>query len=413
MAGSGYSTRALQARQPCDGTAMPAVDPSEHFSTYTDNNRIKHRILTKYLQSYTKALAAHADGFHYVDGFAGPGSYAGEPGSPILAMSVLAGQSRRFSMSLVEADPSLAQELRDAISIQPRPQNLFEDPLILTGEFADHLQAILARRIYSDSSSTATFAFLDPCRASGYGAAEIRAILGKRYGECLIFWNYDGVNRWLGSVDSEYSSGTRLSHMFGTTDALAIALEVWRSVRSPAQKERALLGHFLTCVREYSGAEFLVPFRFVSDAANRTSHYLVHCSRHPLAFRLMKDVMGSLRTSDEPGQFSFLGHSDLGDQISLFAPEAEEEAAEAILGELSDGPRSVGLFTEQWVERPADLFRGTDYRAILLGLESDGRVQVLEGDGTTPAPAHARRRYKGRPTLASRLLVRRTTASQV
>jgi three-Cys-motif partner protein len=389
---------------------MPAIDPSEHFATYTDNNRIKHGILTEYLKRYTTVLAEHADGFHYVDGFAGPGRYAGEPGSPILAMSVLAEQSRRFSMSLVEADASLAQELRVAIASQPRPENLFEDPLILTGAFSDHLQTILARRLYSVGASTATIAFLDPCRASGYGAEEIRAILRKKFGECLIFWNYVGVNRWLGSLAAEQSSGSQLSHMFGTSDALRTALEIWRSARSLPEKERGLLSHFLNCVRDYSGAEFLVPFRFVSASANRTSHYLVHCSRHPLAFRLMKEVMGSLRSSDDPGQFSFLGYSDLGDQISLFVPEAEVEAAEAILTELGKGQRPVRLFTKQWIERPSDLFREKDYREILLQLEADGRIRVFLEDGVTPAPAHSRRRNKGKPSLAPQLRVQRTIA---
>ena len=179
-----------------------------------------------------------------------------------------------------------------------------------------------------------------------------------------------------------------------------MALEIWRSARSPAQKERDLLSHFLSCVRDYSGAEYLVPFRFVPESANRTSHYLVHCSRHPLAFRLMKDVMGSLRTDGEPGQFSHLGHSDLGDQISLFAPrQKRRQRRRSSLSCPTARDPSACSRNSGWNDEPTCSV--VDYRAILLGLETDGRIQVLQEDGQ-----HRRRLMRGDGTRANRHLRR-------
>jgi three-Cys-motif partner protein len=384
---------------------MPAVSPSEHFSSYTENNRIKHEILTRYLKQYATALSRHAEGFHYIDGFAGRGSYDGQPGSPLRALSVLGEQRRPFTMSLVEAEADLAEDLRAALRAAPLPVNLIDTPLVEVGEFSAHIARVLSKDIYRRFRSVATFAFLDPCRAAGYGAEEIRAILAKPYGECLVFWNYEGVNRWLGSVASLYSGGEGLARMFGSREAFDETLRIWQSSRNPAEKERELLAHFLQSFRGYAGADFLVPFRFTSDAANRTSHFLVHCSRHPLAFRLMKDVMGSLRTNPEPGQFSYLGRSDVGDQFLMFEPDAQTSAIEAILLELRTGPKPVSRFTKDWVERPHDFFRSKDYRSILLEMEAKGRIRVLEGDGPTPAPASKRRRKLGNPTLSDRLWV--------
>jgi hypothetical protein len=119
----------------------------------------------------------------------------------------------------------------------------------------------------------------------------------------------------------------------------------------------------------------------------------------------MKDVMGSLRTNPEPGQFSYLGRSDVGDQFLIFEPDAQTSAIEAILLELRTGPKPVSQFTMDWVERPHDFFRSKDYRSILLEMEAKGRIRVLEGDGVTLAPASRRRKKLGNPTLADRLWV--------
>ena len=311
-----------------------------------------------------------------------------------------------FSISLVEAKPALAGELRNSIQSLPHTTNLFDAPLIEVGEFSDHVDRILARLIYSAYPKTATFAFVDPCRASGYGVLEVRSILDKRYGECLLFWNYEGVNRWLGSVAAQHSEGAGLTQLFGSESGLQHALQIWSSARNTPEKERDLLSHFLRCVSEYSGAEFLVPFRFTSESAKRTSHYLIHCSKNPLAFKIMKEIMGSLRTNTEPGHFSFLGPSDVGDQVPMFIPEAEAAASTAISNELSKGRRPVRFFSEDWVRRPGDLFRATDYKRILLTMEAEGQVEVLCEDGSSITPASKRPNRQGRPTLADRLVVR-------
>lgn len=79
---------------------MPRVGRS-HFNTYTEQNRVEHAILTKYLAAYLRALAKTAHAFHYIDGFAGPGRYAGEhPGSPITALQLLATQRRPATASV-------------------------------------------------------------------------------------------------------------------------------------------------------------------------------------------------------------------------------------------------------------------------------------------------------------------------
>jgi hypothetical protein len=236
---------------------------------------------------------------------------------------------------------------------------------------------------------------------------DIRKILKAPFGECLIFWNYDGVNRWLGAVFAGQSSGEGLKDLFGDTAVLRQAIDLSEAVADPREKERGLLSLMLKVLQDHTGATYVLPFRFDARDANRTSHYLIHCSRDGLAFKLMRAVMSSLTSSEEPGRFEFLRDVDDASQADLFVPASDVVAAGQILDALAEGPRPVKLFCDDWVRRPSDFFSQSDYRRLLLTMEERRQIQVLASDGKTPLPQDGRRRVKAEATLGERLWVRR------
>lgn len=64
----------------------------EHFNEYAPQTAIKHAIFEKYFRAYISILGKYVDGFHYIDGFAGRGTYGrNQPGSPLLAIDALKG----------------------------------------------------------------------------------------------------------------------------------------------------------------------------------------------------------------------------------------------------------------------------------------------------------------------------------
>lgn len=386
---------------------MPAKTPDAHFADYPANTRIKHEILRGYLKAYLTALSNRVEAFHYIDGFAGRGKYAGfAQGSPILALDLLGQQKLPYCVSFVEADRAEAEDLRNTITALSQGGRQLEAPLVLTGEFADHIDAVLARSILRRFRNVATFAFVDPCRAKGVRVRDVRRILAAPYGECLIFWNYDGVNRWLGAVSSGESYDSGLKDLFGDTNVLTKAIHLSEAATDPKDREQSLLRLFLEVLKTHSGATHLLPFRFDARDSNRTSHYLIHCSRHGLAFKLMKAVMSSVSVSGEPGKFEYLQHSDIGLQADLFRPEAEDAAEACVLEALTNGPCPVQMFYDTWVQRPDDYFSEADYRRLLLSLEERNLIEVLDSTGTTPRPRERRRRNKGVPTLSKDLWVR-------
>lgn len=352
------------------------------------------------------ALGRSADAFHYIDGFAGAGLYEGRyPGSPLIALTLLSKQRLPWSVSFVEADIKLFQQLAKAVHEHPTKAGIFDKPFIQHGEFTQFVQEILSRGIYSQFKRVATFAFIDPCGASGVRMSDIARLLSQDYGECLLFWNYDGINRWLGGAQAGTHSTAGVVDLFGdealVREALAICLKM------PPDKERLLRDLFIRAVSTKSGARFVLPFRFEAKGSERTSHYLIHCSNHGLAFKIMKDVMDSASSGDE-GAFEFLNDADTSYQMGMFRPQFEKARAE-ILAQLTKETTPVRVFTDDWTRRPHDLISSVAYKRILLELEEAGEIQVLSKDGTEPMPAKRRPKRLGKATLGDDYLLRLTT----
>lgn len=381
---------------------MPSIG-NQHFEDYAPQTAAKHAILGKYFRAYVTALSHTVDAFHYVDGFAGQGTYGeGHPGSALLALSALASQSRPASVTLVEADRQRFTLLEE--SVHERLAGLFE-PWIVNAEFAGIAPMVWQRPIYHRFRRVATFAFIDPCGVSGVRLCDIGALLRLPYGECLIFWNYDGLNRWIGAVSAGSHSPEGLRDFFGDDATLQAALTVSRSVTDTARKEIELRDLYTANLRGKAGARFILPFRFQARGKLRTSHYLLHCSNSPLAFRIMKDVMMSTASEGaDSGTFEFLDSAELGAQTSLFRP-AIDAARQQILDELSIGARAVRVFAEEWVLRPDDFMCERQYKDLLLAMEAEGVIEVIDEKTGEVKPA-SRRMRRGKPTLASHLQVR-------
>lgn len=379
---------------------MPSRAP-EHFKTYTVRTQVKHWILKDYLEGYLTALRRTVEAIHYIDGFAGRGVYGeNQPGSPLLALEILARQPIPAYASFVEQEQDNFENLEAVVGKHALSAASAVSVRMIHGSFEDHIEDVLGGEPYSKYQRVATFAFVDPCAIRGVRMRDLARLLDRSYSEVLLLWNYDGLNRWLGLIAKQERPLGELQEFFGDPLIGQRALEIVRSSESPEGKEVGLLDLFIASLRAWSGAQYFVPMRFEADAAERTSHYLVHCSRHPLAFRLMKEVMGkaAMRTSDT-GTFMCLGAKERGQTLDLFAPHLDS-ARQAILRQVAAGATRVDTFTEQWAERPDDPIPGTTYKKLLLELEAAGEIVVLDPGSGRKVAACDRRKHRGKPTLA-------------
>ncbi len=365
-----------------------------HFEKYSAQNRAKHAILDGYLPAYLKALKGTAEAFHYVDGFAGRGSYEGKYlGSPLRALNILQEYQlcNRATVSLVELKKKYISDLESAVIVHPATPRLAFPPLVRRGLFSGHLNEVLTREIYRESRC-ATFAFVDPCGVKGLKMGDIVRLLRLPFGEVLLFFNYSGVIRIIGQARKELNASSALADLLGSTERAARLVSAIGDTSDPVERESLVRGAFAEAVRTDSGAQYLVPFRFESRGSEATTHYLLHCCSHELGFLIMKDVMWDAGRSPGAafGSLGFQSDRERGKQLALLRFDIAE-TEERVLSRLSRGSVQVSHFTEVWARRPEDLTPRKAYRQVLLELESKGRIQVYDKANHSPAPASARR----------------------
>lgn len=365
-----------------------------HFKKYSAQNRAKHAILDGYLPAYLKALKGAAKSFHYIDGFAGRGSYGGQhPGSPLRALSILEQTSlcERSTISLVEFKKRYCTEVASAVDAHLATPRLALPPIVRRGFFSDHLDEILQRDIYRQAPC-ATFAFVDPCGVKGIRMKDLARILMLPFGEVLLFFNYSGVIRIIGQARKGMDSSTALTELLGSGERAATLVRAIDGTSDTMERESLVRGMFADALRVDSGVRFLVPFRFESRDSEATTHYLLHCCRDPLGFLIMKDVMWDAGRAPGAahGSLGFQNDRERGKQLALLRFDIADTESR-VLSRLAKGAVQVSHFTKVWATRPEDLTPRKAYRQVLLDLESRGRIEVFDKANQAAAPASTRR----------------------
>lgn len=388
---------------------MPSSEDT-HFDSYTPQTQAKHQILRQYLPAYIKALKNKVSAYHYVDAFAGRGSYgSNNAGSPIIALETLIseGVANRSMISATELNPEYFRELENCLAGHKDLAKLGYKPFIRAGAFSDLIDEVLSQDIYLRNPRVATFSFVDPCGIRGVSLESVVALLSNDFWEVLLFFNYDAISRLLGGIEKNTHDASTLETLWGSEeDFKRLQLEL-KDLNVPAAREEAVLNHFWRVLGQRSSARYFVPFRFESKKADKTSHYILHCSRSSLAFKIMKHVMSTVgqEEGDQYGRLEFRMDREREIQLTLIRPEIEEQKRR-IREMVQQSPCKVSDFTIGWMSRPTDLFSERDYREMIKDLEREGSLCVFDKDNVEPRPALKRPKHKGRPTLGDDLHLR-------
>jgi hypothetical protein len=240
-----------------------------------------------------------------------------------------------------------------------------------------------------------TFLFVDPCGISGTSLQVITRFLSNKRCEVFVFFNIDGIRRVCG-LDKLSNS---LVEVFGTEARAEQLRQSLKQCSSPADKELKIVNFYINALKEEISKDiFVTPFAIEHQQKKITSHYLIHVTKHRLGFKIMKDVMWNLGTSDEGIGNLGLVQASKYDGMLLFRPKWDS-FKESIITGLQNGMIQAREFYEDWVFRPDDRFAEPAYREALLELEEEGQIIVLDKHGRSPKPAESRKKLKGKQTL--------------
>jgi three-Cys-motif partner protein len=345
-----------------------AVTAEEFFETQHAPSQVKSGIAVGYFEPWSRIMIKRARKakIGYVDLFAGRGRFDdGSESTPMLIVRKTVGDATLgkavkifFNDKSGDEISALQREVDNIPGIEqlahaPRFNSEAVSPGILQ-------QLMEFRRI-------PTFLFADPFGYMGISLELLQQLLADQKSEALIFFNTNRINAGIGN---EFVR-KHIDALFGPKRAEAVRAKV--AQLHGDDRERAILDSFQEGLNAI-GFPYVLRFRFRSRTADRTSHHLVHCSRHHLAEKIMKEVMDhySAKTFEGVPRFE-IPPADFGQQSLFDEPTPPVDLAQELLRRFAG--KTVTLPEIMRQHGPGTPYVERNYRAAIWHLIDEGKVK--------------------------------------
>lgn len=271
------------------------------FDESTEQSRIKATIVRDYFWAWAKVILPSVKRrrgkIAYIDLFAGKGRYKdGTKSTPMLVLeSAIADPDMREHLVTLfnDVDKSNAAALSKEIDAIPGITRLKYKPQVAAEEVGDKVVSM-----FESKNLIPTFFFVDPWGYKGLSLGLINSVL-KNWGcDCVFFFNYNRINMGLGNDLVEQ----HINMLFGQERADRLRE---RLAGLPSNEREAAIVEELTEALRELGAEYVLPFCFKDENGSRTSHHLVFATKHPLGYRIMKEIMAKYSSEEHQGVASF------------------------------------------------------------------------------------------------------------
>jgi len=332
----------------------------------------KHQILDTYLKAWTPIMSSQSvrlgvsgTELLFVDGFAGPGRYAGgQDGSPILAIKSILSHSHDLKVPIrflfIEINKERHAILRDAIKAyeeQAARSGRISSIRLKQGNCETVLNKMLDDLEKEKRKVGPALFFLDQSGYSDVSMELIRRIMSQPLCEVFFYLNWDHMNRFL--VDQ--TKWPSLSMTFGGDD--------WRPVLSLEMTQRPafILQTYRTALKEKACIKYVWHF-VMCDSNDKLLYWLFFCTNNLRGLEEMKRAMWRV---DRTGGFRFSDKNDPS-QLSLFENYTDNMLIEDLFTSLRGRKMTVAHVKEfVLTETPAYL-----YKNALNILERQNKLRV-------------------------------------
>lgn len=329
-----------------------------HFEEFQEHTRLKHQILSAYLESWARKLligGKPGGRVWFVDGFAGAGQDShGSPGSPLIAARLakllldergaVRGRAPMVVLA-IESDHSRHEQLKKLL--KPYRDSKPTLARTTTGTLQEYLGAIVDK-----AANDPILYFLDPFGVKGLVVNQLPILLSGPQNEVFVLFSHMGARRLHATllsegldVENEVDQIKAAPSLFPDFDQEAIeslrdqerrSQEALRATQLSAEK---ILGEALgpQAIEEASAAPpedrpavltriFMDRLRAagathvvalpVRNATNAPIYQLVYATKSPIGLRTMKEAMHTgLNSSDLPEEARDAIRQELGRPI--------------------------------------------------------------------------------------------------
>jgi three-Cys-motif partner protein len=361
---------------------MPLPDDSPEKWNYKEHTRVKHEILSKYLDGWVRILGKSHD-LNIFDCFAGRGRFSeGEEGSPLVIIKTIAGirekmgRPKEASCIFIEINDSNFQNLQVEIDKEIKNPSQRYDGWLNVEFFNDEFANVASRIIEEYSERLApSFFFIDPFGFSGVPFEVIKDILSIKRTEVFMTFMVRDVNRFFESSTHRIS----IEELCGMDNVQAILQNQYPNL----PREQALLKLYRNQLHESADVKYTLPFRVNADDKLQTIYYLVHGTNSPKGCELMKEIM--YKTGTE-GSFGYLGPAE--GQMNLTQYDGLSKLKELLLVRFSG--RTLAYQNVRYETLMETEFVRKHYHDTILELEGEDRIQIAGKGPRGGLPENAR-----------------------
>jgi len=360
-------------------TIMPLDDSDPDKWLMKEHTEVKHRILRKYLTTWTRIVSSSNPELHYFDGFAGRARYEdGEPGSPLLAIDVAdhnADIFDTFHCTFNDYNDDNYGILKEEVAAKMECCENCEK--IRTLEYNEKFENVALPVLESDKyANIPSMVFIDPFGYSGTPFDVISDIMNVQKTGNEVFFNFmvSKIRRFL----SDEEKADAITRAFGSDD--------WKSIRQYSDREKQekqILKLYVSRLKDVADVKYVFPFQMKHPDRDVTVYYLIHATNHFKGFKVMKDVMFREGAEDN---FAYLGSDHYGyedEQTKLFETTASEdtrikEVRERLMDRYNGKTVPYNIIL-RFIYLKTDLI-DTHCNDALKTLESKDKISVERGD---------------------------------
>lgn len=353
---------------------MPSNDV--FFADQSEQSAVKAHIVSSYFSAWSRVIQKWNTPMAYIDLFCGPGKYENDkPSAPLLIVqNTLTNPALLRKMSFVFND----KDSNNTAMLQQSISQLDENAK-LKGRLQFYNETV-EQDFYSRLSIPANMpvlSFVDPFGYKGLTMNLINRLINNSGSDCIFFFNYNRINM---ALSSNTKFDEHLKSLFG--DNRTAELKKQLAHQPPERREPIVLNALIDALRE-NKSNYVLPFKFYSTEMLRTSHFIIFVTKHPLACKIMKQIMysNSAKDSDGVSTFSFEDSRNFGagfEQLTIF-DRPIQSLRDDILRKYTGRTVSVGSICNDVDCDFSSHFVSKNVKDVLKELEMEGKISVTTG----------------------------------
>ena len=291
------------------------------YENQTDNSRIKANIVAEYFPQYARILLKKPQNtIRYLDLFAGPGKYGDDNLSTpmLITNSCIEDSILKEKVQLLFNDmyyiSDLEKNIRENFNLkefnfQPRfgAREIGVDPLI---------DGYLRKVFTNKKNPYPTLLYFDPFGYKAINTLTLGEFMKNWGNEIFLFFNSKRINAAIENKKFDHL----MKELFPLNyDTIKNDTRYGKNVNERLKLIRANIENEFRAI--VKGKLFMSSFRFMEEDNSATSHFVLHITKHPKGYELVKQIFHEYDNIGAPldnyGTYTFDGKRQLNDSNNL------------------------------------------------------------------------------------------------